>query len=495
MLLSLNKKFVWFCIAAHLVIVLPLAWKLNLWLDEAWTLKTTANTGALWTEAIYAERQAPLYFFLLAAWRLMLGESLFAARLFSICCTVAVIFVFNKLAKRLLPETCANYATAFFALHPFLIWAALEARVYALVVLFSVLLLLFWHKGYAAEEENKGAHVVYILLAIIGLYAYYYLGFLLVANAIALVVLRRWKNLKSYLWQMVLVGIGIAPLLFIIKLQFSATADYVRPDSNLIEGVRLVWQHFLNFVLPAELSSFAKVRLWLIRALIAVLIFVLIKNKARNLSLQTLALGAIVAVLSAFFVAIHYLLGVDYLETRHITPLFVPVALFLASLLFDVVPRRWLISVAVLLAVFYSATLFGIYAPLAKRGDWARISAFIEASEKPDEPIIVFRVYDELPLGFYYQGANRIILKNQPHELFVIEDQPKTPTRWRRQIETIISEIPPESRRLWLITEDLCDEAETAIECQPLEDFVREHYVVERTEFFYKRKLRLLRRK
>lgn len=491
---SLNKKFVWFWIAAHLAIVLPLAWKLNLWLDESWSFKTTDDIRNVWTETVYGERQAPLYFFLLAIWRILIGESVFVARLFSVFCTAGAIFVFDKLAKRLLQESYAKYATAFFAVHPFLIWAALEARVYALAILFSALLIFFWHKGYAAEE-NKAARIAYVFLSIAGLYAYYYLGFLLVANAAALAVLGRWKQLKIYLLQMIIVGVGIVPLLFIIKLQFSVNAGYVRPDLNLIEGARLVWQHFLDFALPAEPGLPAIIRLWLIRFSIAALIFVLVRNKARNLDRQTLALAAITVVSSTFFVFVSYLLGAFYLEIRHIAPLFVPVILFLASLLFDVVPRRRVVWVAALLVSFYAASLFSVYAPLAKRGDWARIAAFIQANEQPGEPIIVFRAYDEQPLGFYYKGLNQIVLKNEPHEHFGAEDKPKTATRWRRQIESMIAEIPPDNQRLWLITEETCDNAETVIECQPLEDFVREHYVVERAEFFYQRKLRLLRRK
>ena len=491
---SFNKKFVWFCVGLHLAIVLPLAWTLNLWLDEAWTLKTTDDIATVWTETVFGERQAPLYFFLLAVWRIF-DDSLFFARLFSVFCAVASIFVFDKLAKRLLPENYGKYAAAFFAVHPFLIWTALEARLYALAVLFSVLLMLFWHKGYAADGENKPARAIYVLLSIIGLYAYYFVGFLLVANAAALVVLGCRKQLKSYLWQMAIVGVGIVPLLFIIKLQFSVNADYVRPDASLIEAVRIIWQHFLNFALPADLGLSAVIRLWLIRLLIVVLIVVLIKNKARNLSRQTLALAAIVAVSAAFFFIVYFLLGATYLEVRHVATLFVPVLLFLASLLFDVVPRRRFVLIGVLIAVFYAVSLFAAYSPLAKRGDWARIAAFIETNERLNEPVIVFRAYDELPLGSTYRGVNRIVLKDQPHELFGAEDKPKTAARWRRQIETIIAEIPPDHERLWLITEETCDDEKTIIECQPLEDFVREHYVVERTEFFFYRKVRLLRRK
>lgn len=489
-----RENLVWLFIAAHLAIALPLAWQLNLWLDEAWSLKTTADFSRIWTRAVFGERQAPVYFFLLGAWRAV-GDSLFVARLFSIFCAAAAIFVFDCLAKRILPENYNSYATAFFAVHPFLIFVALEVRVYALAVLLSALLLLFWHRGFVGGD-NRRARLWHVFLSVFAVYTYYYLGFLLVANAAALVVLHRWKSLQSYLLQMAVVAAGIVPLLFVIRLQFSVNAGYVRPDSSVIEGVRLVWQHFLNFVFPAEWQPSAIFRLWLVRIAVAILIFVLIKNKRGVLSAKTISLGAITAVCAAFFFVVYYLLGAVYLEIRHVAPLFVPATLFAASLLFDAARgRRRLVLIAVLLAFFYAASLAADYAPLAKRGDWARIAQFIEANEAASEPIVVFRIYDELPLSFYYRGKNEIVLKGAPHEPFGAENAPKSAERWRRQIETIIGAIPADHRRLWLVTEETCDDAKTMIECQPLEDFVQENYVVERTEFFYTRKLRLLRRK
>jgi uncharacterized membrane protein len=294
-----DNYFIWLLIVAHLLITLPLAWKLNLWLDEAWSLKTTANLATVWNEAIFSELQAPIYFLLLAVWRTF-NDSVFFARLFSIICTVAAIFVFDKLARRILPETLGKFATAFFAVHPYLIFVALEVRLYALAVLISALLMFFWHSGYAVEE-NKRARIRYAVVSILGLYTYYYLGFLLVANAVALLILRRWQALKSYLLQMAIVAVGIVPLIFIIRQQFSTDSNYARVAPSVVEGVRVLWHHFLNFILPADWQAMAVVRLWLARLALLILLFLLVKTKARILSKTTVSLGTIVAVFSAFF--------------------------------------------------------------------------------------------------------------------------------------------------------------------------------------------------
>ncbi|HYP50856.1 MAG TPA: hypothetical protein VEQ34_07940, partial [Pyrinomonadaceae bacterium] len=93
--------FVWLLVAAHLAVAIPLAWVLNLWIDEAWTMQTTARgVGYALSEGVSGERQAPLYFVLLAVWRFF-DESLFFARLFSILCTAASVFVFDRIADRI----------------------------------------------------------------------------------------------------------------------------------------------------------------------------------------------------------------------------------------------------------------------------------------------------------------------------------------------------------------------------------------------------------
>lgn len=509
--------------ALHLAIVLPLTWTLNLWLDEAWTMRTTARgvLNAL-SEAVWQERQAPVYFAVLAVWRVF-NDSLFWARCFSILCTIASIFVFDKLAKRFVSPGKQNLFVFFFAVHPFLIYAALEARVYALAVLLAALLLLVWHDGYLIENRRK--QTIYVLLAWFAVYTNYYLGFNLVAGAAGLIVLRRWGALKSYLLQMCAVAVLILPLVLIIKSQFAANSEYYRAAPDLLDGAKHIWNHINDFVLPTpEQNVFAVLRLWIVRAgFLLVIVGGVYKflnrrdaetqrgtkkfgdfdntiSNSASLRLcgssrkKTRALAVFAATIAAFLLAAYFLIGADYVQLRHAAPFFPVVFLLLATVLSEILSGRNLILVSILLAVFYSAALSETYSPLAKRGDWARVSKFIEQNETENQPIIIFRVYDALPFRFYYTGKNRIVPPDALHG-WNAEDADESAKRWQKQIEFVIKQIPPEHEKLWLVTEDRCDAPETAVECRPLEDFVIENYVTERTENFYKRKVRLLKRK
>jgi hypothetical protein len=494
-----DKKIslIWIFVLAHLALTIPLAATLNLWIDEAWTMQTTGRgINFALSEAIAGERQAPLYFLLLAVWRLF-DDSLFFARLFSILCTAASIFVFDRITARIFAGKEKLILVGFFALHPYLIWAALEARAYALIILLSGALLLLWLDAYASEKQNRRKQVFYVVVAVLALYTNYYFGFLLVANAAALVVLRRWSALKNYLLQMAVVGAAFAPLILIIRQQFAVRVEYYRTAPTLSEGLKTLWEYFNNFVLPADSEMLSKIRAWVVRIGILAAAFVLVKSKLRRLSPLSVAFGAILAVIAAFFLAVYFRLGIEYIQMRHASLLFLPAILFFGSILKDSIRsnRAWIV-IAAALALFSSTAIFTRYEPLTKRGDAERIARFIEEHEQNDQPIAVFKVYNVLPLNFYYRGLNQFIPKPEAITFdWNAEDAPESSARWQRQINFITSQIPPDNQKIWLVTEDFCDGEKTSIECQPLEDFVREHYVVERTEIFYTRKLRLLQRK
>lgn len=500
-----EKKILFLLLFLHLVITLPLAFFLNVWADEASTLATTQNGFLQTFQTVHNEKQAPLYFLLMGLWRELNG-SIFFARLFSTICSLLAIKVFFDLARKIFSEKAAIFALAAFALHPFLIWTSLEIRVYSLVVLLSILLLKFFYEGYWEENPAKAqrkAQILFVLISIFSLYANYYLGFLLVGCFAALLILRRRKEARSYFLQMLVVGVAILPLLWIIKSQFAVRAATFQAEKSFLEGVRILWHHFLTLVLPTEIypkdtaSYFSIFRLWFVRLGILTIIFLLIKNKGKNANEKIVVFGAISAVIASFFLVAYLLLGSEFVAIRHAAVLFAPVILLAAAILIEIKPQKKNLEfiyagfLAVLLAVFYSYSIFALYPNFAKRGDWRRVAAFIEQNEKPNQPIVVFQTYDALPLRFHYRGVNKILPDERILE-WGLEDEFGSPNSFTRQIEFVISEIPPEAREIWLITDESCQKTEA---CGRLENFVQTNYTIEQTRDFYVERIRLLRRK
>ncbi len=512
---SNEKKFLLVFIFLHLIITLPLAYYLNIWADEASTLYTTEHGFFQAVQnTLQNEKQAPLYFWAMSLWRGING-SIFFARIFSIIWSVIAIAVFYNLVRKIWNEKVAVFAVFFFAIHPFLIWASLEIRVYSLIILLTLLLIKFFFEGYLKSEGNElnqqkfitGKQSLFILTAIISLYTHYYLGFILVGFFAVLLILKRWKEAKTYFLQMIIVGIAILPLLWIIKIQFEVRTDGYIQEDGLIDGVRTLWHHFLTFVLPTEIyppedqTFMSFIRLWLMRILSpAVLGFLIIKRKF--FEEKVLIFGVISAVIFAFLFFVYFLLGGIYIEIRHASVLFVPLLLLLIAVVLKIFPqsregankgkRFYLVgATAVLLAVFYIYGIFSVYPDFAKRGDWKRVAEFIEKREKPNQPIIIFPNYEAIGLPYYYEGKNEIL----PNEnFFKWNDEAKfgTEKAWEKQIKYIISLVPKDAKEIWLVNIDICKESKS---CQPLEKFVKENYTIIETKDFYKEQVRLLRKK
>lgn len=491
-------------IFVHLLITLPLAYFLNAWVDEASTLYNTQK-GFIDTalNVFHTEKQAPLYFILLSLWRDIDG-SIFFARLFSIICSCLAIKFFYDLARSFFEGKKAILITAFFAFHPYLIWASLEIRLYSMVILLTVLLLKFFNEGYLNHrdaETRRKPQIIFIVLSVIGIYTNYYLGFLLVGGFVSLLILQRWKEAKTYFLQMFIVGLAILPLAWAIKSQLAVNTSGHQQISGLLEGIRILWGHFLNFVFPTELmpideqTFISYLRIWLIRLGILSVILLLVKNKFRALFDEKVQIFAAFSVVVFIFLLIAFtILGGEYVSLRHAAVLFVPLILVIASLFANLLPEKSWIVLALFFALLFPYSIYSLYPNLAKRGDWSNISRFIEANEKPNQPIVTSQVYDAISLPFHYKGNNQVF----PDERFFewnLEDSLSSENAFKKQTEFIISEIPADSQYIWLLTRDTCHREETKASCRPLENFVREHYTIEIEKDFYLEKVRLLRKK
>lgn len=497
-------------IILHVSIALYLAYFVNIWKDEASTLYTTQNGffHAL-NNASANEKQAPLYFLMMSVWR-SLDDSIFFARIFSILASAAAIKFFYDLVLRFIEKPAAKFVAAFFAVNPYLIWASVEVRVYSLVILLSILLLKFFEAAYLESEKSfpakarsaqKRARIYFVLTAVFALYTNYYLGFLLVGNFLALVVVRRFRLARHYLLQMLPVGILFLPLLWVAKQQFAVRTVGFIAETSAGEGLKILSNQILNFVYPMELSFgsapsvFSVARICFLLLVSATIIFFIFKENGRRIDEKVLATATVTATVCGFLLAAYFLLGTEYIAIRHFSVLFAPFALFLGVLSTNVLPGKIWIYCAVLFALLFPYTkIYKQYPNFAKRGDWARVARYIEQNEKPNQAIIVFRTFDALSLPYYYKGASPIL----PGEKFFawnFEDSPSSPNALRSETAFVVSKIPPNSEEIWLATEEICQNPETAEACRPLENFVEANYTVVDTKDFYSERLRLLRKK
>lgn len=477
----------------HLVLVIPLAALLNLWIDEAYTLETT---GGGFMHAIQRslgfELQPPLYFVSLTFWR-VLNDSAFFARLFSILCTALTVLVSRGLARRYLPGVPSILVAAVVAFSPLTVFAAIEARYYAMALLLSALLLRFFHDGYVAAQPSAAARRWYTVTAIAALYTYYFLGFFLAAGGAALLLMRRSEALRKYLLDMAVTAILFAPLTIATWRQMSsvhATTD-VTGAKTIAEGATLVWQTAWRQLLPVnQYNLLTVVRSWVSRLAVPVLLLGALAHRRWPTSITLVPL-ALAATVSFFFIWIAMYLGPDFVKPQHTTTLYLPVLLSALALLQYAVGVRAASLATLVSLVFAIPYLLENYAPLAKQGDWIRVSRYIEQHEHKSEPILVFKAEFVLDFGYHYAGLNPLIPLPKPtsRERYDLTEQV---LHEKDEIVHALSGRLGETRRFWLITSHTVPFRGIDPHPEILEIFVLQHCRVLRDKSFWKSRVRLL---
>jgi hypothetical protein len=473
-------------LGASAAVTIPLAYILNIWQDEAFTLQTTSH-GVLYAfhQALAFEQNAPLYFVFLSLWR-HLGASIFFLRLPSLLCIALAVALVPELSRRYIPTIDPGLATLVAAWNPFAIWAAVEMRVYALVIVLSALLLLTFFDAFLARRPSTISAVAYAALCILALYTQYYLGFLIAAQGLTLLFLQR-----RAIWRFALctaaAAIAFAPMLAIVPAQVQNFKSAFTPPT-FPRAVEVLGAILARYALPLSMPHAKFVYLALAVAAIGAAAAARKKFSANGdgtILLVTLWTFALFAVAS-------YATGVHVLD-RHAASLYLPCVLSVFAILTflrDPVRERATLVWCCVALLASTATLIQTYAPLAKPGDWVRATAYLRAHERPQEPIVVFEAENALPLAYYYHGPNRIVAIPHP-----VDFRRYDVTRFVLHNAGEIEAAVPPAKSLWLVTAGECASANVQFGCAILDRFVARRYRTLSDVSFYGSRLRLLQPK
>jgi 4-amino-4-deoxy-L-arabinose transferase-like glycosyltransferase len=468
-----------------LAITLPLAAVLNIWQDEAYTLDTTGRGFAYaFHQAIGFEQNAPLYFVFMTFWR-HFGNGIFYLRLPSVLCVALTVALVPAIARRYFPRENPLPITAVVACNPFVIWAGVEMRVYAFVILLSALLLLAFYDAFAKERPGIWPAIGYAACVAAALYTQYYMAFLIAGQGIAVAIYYR-RALARFVFAVAAGALSFVPMIALLPGQVQNFKDGFAAPSLLRALVGLLGI-LLRYVLPLPLVH-SKLAYAGIGAALALALLVTRPRLSRSGNASVLVTTLCATVL---FAAGTFAFGVHVLD-RHAASLYLPSTLSvfaLFSFLTASVERRAAVAWSCAAVVLSLLTLGRTYGALAKPGDWARVAAYIHARETADEPIVVFEAENAVPLAYYYHGLNRIV--PIPHGVdfhryqvtrFVIHDQAE-----------LIATMPSE-RRLWLVTAGSCASSDVEFGCERLERFVARRYRVQSDVNFYGAEVRGLER-
>jgi hypothetical protein len=474
-------------IGAYAVIAIPLAAALSIGQDEAYTLHTTGRDVAFaFSQAISFEQSAPLYFVLIAMWRHLI-DSLFFVRCFSMLCIGGTLLLTPQIVRRYLPGADTSRVTAVLALNPVSLWAALEARPYAMIILLSALLLLVFYDAFIERSSGRRWRMMllYAVLVTASLYTQYYLAFLIAAQGIALVIYAR-QALRPYAVACGIAAVAFAPLLVTLPGEIQNYAGPFPGPSSPVEALVTLIKILSEYVLPlSELG--AKHVTYAIAAVAVIVAFVMARRSFthRGPALILIVLGGSIVL---FAIAL-YVERVHVLN-RHLAFLYVPAVLsvFAVTGYFKEPARSRAASGCAVICVLLSiVALFVNYRALAKPGDWTRVAAYLQEHGRPGEPIAVFQAETALPFTFDYHGPNTVVAIPAAID-FRTYDVRRFMVRDERQL----AQTMPSARRLWLIRSGDCREATIRFGCDLLERYIAERYRVASTAKFYRTTVLLL---
>lgn len=494
--LALDARSAAFVGAAIVFLIgVPLALAQSIWIDEGFTLRTTgAGPLTAWARALAFEDQPPLYFLLEALWRMFDESSIGFARLPSVFFASAAVAVLVNAARRIMPAVPPLVVALVCAFNPFVLWAATEMRVYPLVLLISAVLVFAFHDGFLVERPSRRAQICYVLFAIAGLYTQFFVGFLLAAQGITLLFLRR-RAIPLFAVAAIVIAAGFAPFVPFALIDMRASGEFVL-HPTLLQALREVVSGLFVIVLPHDEQWNGLVRLLGVGASAALFIALIVVGRPSARSAQARGVVLQWALCGIFLGVVFSVTGVPLGALKYLTVL-APSTL-LVALLFVSSLRRFQATAAKVALGMYGmlalATLIDHYRPpFLKPGDWPRIAMTI-LQGNPSTPVVVFPAELAQALKWYLPEPIIELPRPMPFTLTYVRDMTLSN---EAEVARSLEAVRAPAGEIWLVTTDDCGPGIAGYydyHCGLLENYVKRRYRVVKSIAFNGSLARLLLR-
>jgi mannosyltransferase len=394
-------------LAAAVVVGLALRfWGLgaqSLWYDEWLTTEATSGSLAHLVDHV-ANREGitPPYFVLMWGWVRLLGDGELALRSLSALVGVATIPVAYAVAREVgQRRAVARVAALLVAVNPMLVWYSQEARPYSLLAFLGGLSVLMFVR--AERSGRRGDLMLWGLVSAVALAVHYFAGFLVAAEAVGLVLSRRyrWRELLLSCLPGALVVGALAP----IALEQHSHA----PNRAWISGFALSYR-LEEAARSALVGPSPPVdRLWLVPlAVVVASVLLLLTRASRRDRVTALRLAAIGGAGVALPLAAG-LVGPDVFLSRYVVASVVPLVVAV-SVGVGAARPAWVglggVAVATLVSVGVVAAVAAD--PGLQRTDW-RAVADVAASGSETSVLIVTVGGDQTsPLRHYVPGLDTL---------------------------------------------------------------------------------------
>jgi uncharacterized membrane protein len=395
--------FFYFAVLIYLCKAVPL------WEDEFYSLNTTSGRLSEVVNQSYSfEAQPPVYFVLLKLWRLI-DDGAFFARFLSVLSVGAAALVFVHLVRLISGSKSAGWVIALFLLNPFTVWAALEIRTYALLLLLSVATIYFFMK-YLTGGEKKYIFS-FLIISLIGLYTQYLFVFLIISLSLALLLFKGWRSFFDLcLFMIPLVLLFLPNLLFLHANIGNQQTD--NPVYTFFYSLIKVGQSPPKLLLGLNRLPFEDwVKVVVIIIFAGIVLYTYILTYKNHLLIKDSFLNNFNFLLVSGLIFIALYLIVFTLSKIAYSDLYMTIAfpLFtLIYLLFRSHPSLYKYLLYYSFSIYFIILLILTYKHPVKFYDFISITKYVNAIEHSGEPILLYRNGLSLPFGYYYKGSNSL---------------------------------------------------------------------------------------
>lgn len=406
----MNKKIDWKFwafygfIIIYSVILLFLAYKLNIWEDEGYTLNTTSNTlGTVIRQSYYFEGQPPLYFLLMRIWRYF-NSGIFFARLLSLIFVGLSAVYFYRSVRFISGLELSRWIVILFLLNPFTVWAGLEIRLYSFVLFISTVIIYQFFRYYF-ENTSKNLYI-FLLFCLAGAYTQYFFVLEIFALGLSMWVFKGWNSffkLSLYLIPVV--------ILFIPNLYFLTNEVKIGQVGGTVSaGLSSVLHSPQSLVLGLEMIP---INIWVNRVsrlILAIVLLCAYYKIYKKESSGTFLKNINIIIFTTAITFLLYLVLIPVLRlgftARYIVlmlPLFM--LIFMLCKVYNPLARY---AIFTGIALFYIYIFCIEYQNPIKRYDYYTAAKFIRKIEFPEEPILLYSKILLPAFSYYYTGPNSL---------------------------------------------------------------------------------------
>ncbi|MDD5088551.1 MAG: glycosyltransferase family 39 protein [bacterium] len=391
----------------------------SLWLDEGFTYRRVCAPLPSLIGDLKVQTQGIAYYLIERGWCRVFGTSEFSLRFPSVIFGTLSVLALYLFGARFFSKITAGIAALILAINPFAVFYSQDARPYALFLLAALASLHAFLR--LLEKWTTGRIAAYLFFTLLALYAHPYAPFLLVAESIGWLILRRdaadarARRIGSWLGLLAIMAVLFLPQLWLVSNSIGKKFAGTGPGAWIpMPWIANLFGTFKTYFMTAYLAVVAALviftGLWLGLRREAVA-----RRRIVFLVVVGLSFTALPWLLSRLVTPIYY--------DRYTIPAAAMVALLMAWSLAQF-PRWGKIVTAVVLALLTTHALFLYHTGLDK-DPWRETANEVERRSRTGDLVFLVKHFSSDAFGYYFAPPPgvRLIAPHSTEGVFSVFDE------------------------------------------------------------------------